>query len=55
VTVEDVRGDEADQRSSIDDTYRGKYGYYGQTNVDRMVTDDAAGTMLRLEPEPPPG
>jgi hypothetical protein len=28
-----------------------KYGRYGSTTVDRMVTDDAAASTLRLIPE----
>jgi hypothetical protein len=55
VTVEDVGGDEADQRANVDGAYRGKYGHYGPSTVDRMVTDDAAASTLRLEPEAPPG
>jgi hypothetical protein len=55
VTVEDVGGDEADQRANVDGAYRGKYGHYGRSTVDRMVTDDAAASTLRLEPEAPPG
>lgn len=55
VTVEDVGGDEADQRANVDAAYREKYGHYGRSTVDRMVTDAAAASTLRLEPEAPPG
>jgi hypothetical protein len=50
VAVEDVGGDddESDLRAGIDAAYRAKYGRYGVTTVDRMVSDDAAATTLRL-------
>lgn len=56
VVVHDVGADlksgaEA-QRAAVDDAYRDKYGRYGAATVDRMVSDDAAGTTLRLTPDP---
>lgn len=37
-------------RNEIDTAYRAKYGQYGHTYVDPMVTDTAAATTLRLVP-----
>jgi hypothetical protein len=51
IAIEDVGKDEAELRASVDAAYRAKYGRYGETNVERMVTDDAAATTLRLVPE----
>jgi hypothetical protein len=51
ITIEDVGYDEAELRANIDAAYRAKYGRYGETSVDRMVTDDAAATTLRLIPD----
>ena len=51
VAIEDVGNDEAGLRASVDAAYRAKYGRYGKTTVERMVTDDAAATTLRLVPE----
>jgi hypothetical protein len=51
VTVEDVGGDETDQRTNVDNAYRGEYGHFGRSTVDRMVSDDAAASTLRLDPE----
>jgi hypothetical protein len=48
VAVEDVGDDKSDLRASVDAAYRAKYGRYGETTVDRMVSDDAAATTLRL-------
>jgi len=48
VTVEDIGNDESNLRAGIDAAYRAKYGRYGETTVDRMVSDDAAATTLRL-------
>jgi hypothetical protein len=50
VTVEDVGDDKSELRASVDAAYRAKYGRYGETTVDRMVSDDAAATTLRLVP-----
>jgi hypothetical protein len=50
VAIEDVGTDGAELRASIDAAYRAKHGRYGETTVDRMVTDDAAATTLRLVP-----
>jgi hypothetical protein len=55
VVIEDVGAGEHDQRANVDDAYREKYGHYGRSTVDRMVTDAAAASTLRLEPEAPPG
>ena len=55
VTVDDVGNDMAPEaRLGIDAAYRAKYGRYGGATVDRMVTDEAAATTLRLTPEPGP-
>jgi hypothetical protein len=48
IAVEDVGDDEAELRASVDAAYRAKYGRYGDTTVERMVTDDAAAATLRL-------
>jgi hypothetical protein len=48
VAVEDVGDDKSDLRASVDAAYRAKYSRYGGTTVDRMVSDDAAATTLRL-------
>jgi hypothetical protein len=48
VAVEDIGDDESGLRASVDAAYRAKYGRYGETTVDRMVSDDAAATTLRL-------
>jgi hypothetical protein len=48
VAVEDVGGDDGELRASVDAAYRDKYGRYGETTVERMVTDDAAAATLRL-------
>jgi hypothetical protein len=52
IAIEDLGDDEGELRASIDAAYRGKYGRYGETTVERMVTDDAAATTLRLVPRP---
>jgi hypothetical protein len=51
VAVEDIGEGEADLRAEVDAAYRTKYGHYGATSVDRMVTDDAAAATLQLIPE----
>jgi hypothetical protein len=51
IAVEDVGNDQAELRASVDAAYRAKYGRYGKTTVERMVTDDAAATTLRLVPK----
>ena len=48
VAVEDIGDDKSDLRARIDAAYRAKYGRYGEATVDRMVSDDAAATTLRL-------
>ena len=51
IAIEDVGDEEAELRASVDAAYRAKYGRYGETSVDRMVTDDAAASTLRLIPQ----
>ena len=51
IAIEDVGDDQAELRAAVDAAYRAKYGRYGETPVDRMVTDDAAASTLRLIPE----
>jgi hypothetical protein len=51
IAIEDVGDDKAELRASVDAAYRAKYARYGETSVDRMVTDDAAASTLRLVPE----
>ncbi len=51
IAIEDVDDDKAELRAGVDAAYRAKYGRYGETTVDRMVTDDAATSTLRLIPE----
>ena len=48
VAVEDIGDDKPDLRAGVDAAYRAKYGRYGEATVDRMVSDDAAATTLRL-------
>jgi hypothetical protein len=48
VAVEDIGDDKSDLRARIDAAYRAKYGRYGEATIDRMVSDDAAATTLRL-------
>lgn len=47
VAVADVGTDA--ERVGVDAAYRAKYGRYGGATVDRMVSDDAAATTLRLD------
>ena len=54
IAIEDVGGHEAQLRASVDAAYRAKYGRYGETTVERMVTDDAAAATLRLVPRQGP-
>ncbi len=51
VAVEDVGEGRAELRAGVDAAYRTKYGRYGGTSVERMATDDAAASTLRLTPE----
>jgi hypothetical protein len=51
IAIEDIGGDEGELRAIVDAAYRAKYGRYGETTVERMVTDDAAATTLRLVPQ----
>ncbi len=53
VAVLDV-SDDAEVRSGVDAAYRTKYGRYGSSTVDRMVSDDAAATTLQLSTEAAP-
>jgi len=48
VAVEDIGDDKSGLRARVDAAYRAKYGRYGEATVDRMVSDDAAATTLRL-------
>ena len=48
VAVEDVGEDRAELRANVDAAYHAKYGPYGGPSVDRMTTDTAAATTLRL-------
>jgi hypothetical protein len=51
VTVTDVGEDSPDLRAGVDNAYLSKYSHYGHTTVERMVSDPAAATTLRLTPE----
>ena len=51
IAIEDVGDDDGEQRATVDAAYRAKYGRYGETTVQRMVTDDAAAATLRLVPQ----
>ncbi len=51
VTVTDVGEDSTDLRAAVDNAYRSKYSRYGDTTVERMVSDPAAATTLWLIPE----
>jgi hypothetical protein len=50
IAIEDIGDEEGELRASVDAAYRAKYGRYGETTVERMVTDEAAATTLRLVP-----
>ncbi len=50
VDVEDAGEDTAKLRPGVDAAYRAKYKRYRGTSVDRMTTDDAAASTLRLIP-----
>jgi hypothetical protein len=54
IAIEDVGGGKAELRARVDAAYRAKYGRYGDPTVDRMVTDDAAASTLRVSPEKGP-
>jgi len=49
-----VGDDKTGLRGRIDAAYHAKYARYGDPSVDRMVTDDAAASTLRLIPSAPP-
>jgi hypothetical protein len=51
VRVEDVGRGSADLRADVDAAYRRKYARYGGGSVERMVSDAAAETTLRLTRE----
>jgi hypothetical protein len=57
IVIEDVGDDKAELRAGVDAAYRAKYGRYGEPSVERMVTNAAAASTLRLIPEqgPPTG
>ena len=46
--IEDIGDDKSDLRAGVDAAYRAKYARYGEATVDRMVSDDAAATTLRI-------
>jgi hypothetical protein len=51
VVIDDVGEDKGALRAGVDAAYHAKYGRYGGTSVERMTTDIAAATTLRLIPE----
>jgi hypothetical protein len=51
VAVEDVGEDKTELHAGVDAAYHAKYARYGGSSVDRMTTDAAAATTLRLIPE----
>ncbi len=51
VVVEEIGAADPSSRSGADAAYRAKYGRYGDSTVDRMATDAAAATTLKLSPE----
>lgn len=51
VAVEDVGEATTRPRSHIDAAYRIKYGHYGNSSVDPMITAAAAAATLQLSPE----
>jgi hypothetical protein len=55
VQVDDIGDTSAALRATVDAAYRAKYGRYGRATIDRMVSEDAAATTLRLNPESAPG
>lgn len=50
VTIDEIGGEPAELRADIDGAYRTKYARYGSATADRMVSDSAASTTLRLRP-----
>ncbi|GAA2003320.1 DUF2255 family protein [Nakamurella flavida] len=40
----------SEARSAVDDAYRAKYGSFGAASADRMCTEQAVATTLRLSP-----
>ena len=51
VAVEDVGDGPRTTRADVDAAYRAKYGRYGRSTLDSMVSDAAAASTLRLMPE----
>lgn len=51
VAIDDVGDADPILRRQVDTAYRTKYDRYGPPTIDRMVTDDAAATTLRLNPD----
>jgi hypothetical protein len=51
IAIEDIGDGGAELRASVDAAYRAKYRRYGETTVERMMTDDAAAATLRLVPQ----
>ncbi len=39
-------------RAGVDAAFPSKYGRYGRGTVERMTTEEAAATTLRLDPQP---
>jgi hypothetical protein len=48
VVVEDIGERDADLLADVDAAYCTKYGHYGATSVDRMLTDEAAAATPQL-------
>lgn len=55
VAVDDVGPGAAELCTDIDAAYRTKYGRYGRTSVEPMLSAAAAAATLRLSPERAPG
>ncbi len=51
VVIDDVHDHEPELRAHVDAAYAEKYRRYGAPTVDRMLSDEAAATTLRLIPE----
>lgn len=51
VAVADVGGAADQLRADVDAAYRAKYGGYGSSSVDAMVSAAAAATTLQISPE----
>jgi hypothetical protein len=51
VTIADLGEGTTELRGAIDNAYRTKYASNGSSTIVQMVSDTAAATTLRLEPE----